>query len=117
LGAALVGGLVWGLLPFRGYFSILIAAGIGYGVGELIGLAVNRRRGPGLQVIAGVSVFISFLASRLFPSLFAQMGLGLLVPPQVILLLVYRILLGALMDPIAWITIAIGVLVGVSRLR
>ncbi|MDP2953373.1 MAG: hypothetical protein Q8O76_08680, partial [Chloroflexota bacterium] len=61
LGLGVAGGLVWGFLPFRGLFSFFIALGLGYGVGEIISLSVNRKRGVGLQVIAGLSVLISYV--------------------------------------------------------
>lgn len=115
--SALVGGTIWALLPLGGYFSFIVAAALGYGIGELIGLAVNRRRGPGLQSIAALSTILSFLVSRLFPILLSQVTLGVLAPPQMIFSLLYRILLAALMDPYAWIAVGIGVFVALSRLR
>jgi hypothetical protein len=69
---AIVGGLIWGVLGslsvFRFFiFNIVLAAGVGYAVGEVIGLSVNRKRGPKLAVIAGFAVAISYLVSILAP--------------------------------------------------
>jgi hypothetical protein len=70
LGTAVVCGLVWGLIqdfvPFF-YLSFIIAGGVGYAIGEVIGLAVNRKRGIGLAVIGGLAVVLSYLvASSIF---------------------------------------------------
>ena len=62
---AIGGGLLWFVaniifarIPF---LPSLVAIGIGYGTGELISLAVNRKRGTGLAVIAGASVLMALL--------------------------------------------------------
>ena len=56
MGVAVAAGFVWALIwravPFL-FLSLLIAAGIGYAIGKAISLATNRKRGPGLQAIAG----------------------------------------------------------------
>ena len=63
----IVGGLLWALftailggIPF---LPSLVAIGVGYGIGELVSLSVNRKRGTGLAWIAGCSVVIAFLIS------------------------------------------------------
>jgi hypothetical protein len=70
LGMAIVCGIVWGLIgliiPFF-YLNLLIAAGIGYAIGEVVGLSVNRKRGTRLAVVAGSSVVISYLVGILTP--------------------------------------------------
>jgi DNA-directed RNA polymerase subunit RPC12/RpoP len=70
LGVALVCGVVWGLIgtiiPFF-YLNLLVAAGIGYAIGEAVSFSVNRKRGLGLAVVAGGSVVISYLAGLLTP--------------------------------------------------
>ena len=65
--AAVVGGLLWaaftylfGVMPI---ISSLGAVAVGYGVGELISLSVNRKRGTGLAWIAGCGVMVAFLIS------------------------------------------------------
>jgi hypothetical protein len=66
--SAVVTGTVWGIiesyLPFR-FFSLIIAAGIGYLIGETISRSVNRKRGTTLAVIGVLSVVISFVVTYL----------------------------------------------------
>lgn len=59
------GGLLWALfhsiferVPF---LPSLAAIAVGYGLGELISLAVNRKRGKGLAWIAACSVALAFI--------------------------------------------------------
>ncbi len=69
MGVAIAAGFVWALIWNAIHFlflSLLIAAGIGYAIGEVISLATNRKRGPGLQAIAGISVVVSFAVYYLF---------------------------------------------------
>jgi len=72
--------------------NLILAAGAGYVIGELVSLSVNRKRGRGLAVVAGIAVVISYLTSVLSP-----WGLG------------FR-----LFDLLA---LALGIFVAVSRLR
>jgi len=69
LGMAIACGIVWGLVmnlvPFF-FLNLLLAAGIGYAIGEVIGRSVNRKRGKGLAAVAGTAVVISYLISTLF---------------------------------------------------
>jgi len=63
LGVAAVGGIAWGLIyDLFSYFYLylLLAAAVGYAIGELISLSVNRKRGLILQAIAGSSMVVSF---------------------------------------------------------
>ncbi len=72
VGAALVTaviiGLIWGFvsnyLPYI-FLNLLLAAGFGYAIGEVTGLAVNRKRGVWLAVIGGAAVAVSY-AVRIF---------------------------------------------------
>ncbi len=70
LGMAVVSGVIWGvvggLLPFF-YFNLLLGPGVGFAIGEVISISVNRKRGKGLAAIAGVAVVISYLVSILLP--------------------------------------------------
>jgi hypothetical protein len=63
--AAGVLGAVWGFIPFGGFFLFFITLVIGYLIGEAVSLSVNRKRGPGLQVIAGISMIISYAVRSL----------------------------------------------------
>jgi len=66
LGIAIVIGAVWGiiesLLPFR-FFTLIIGAGIGYAIGEVVSLAVNRKRGTVLAVIGSLGVVVSYIVT------------------------------------------------------
>ena len=65
LATAAVSGAIWPFIPLGGFFLFFIALVIGYVVGEGISLAVNRKRGPGLQIIAGISVVVSYVIRSL----------------------------------------------------
>lgn len=67
------GGVLWVLLDlalilFGAYSSVsgMLAIPFGYASGELISLAVNRKRSVLLSYIAGLVVIIAYLVSRLF---------------------------------------------------
>ena len=66
LGMAVVCGVVWGainhFIPFF-YLSLILAAGAGYAIGEVVSRSVNRKRGRGLAITAGVAVVISYLVN------------------------------------------------------
>ena len=68
LGMAIACGIVWGLIglmvPFF-YLNLLIAAGVGYAIGEVISRSVNRKRGTGLAIVGGIAVAISYVVSIL----------------------------------------------------
>ena len=70
LGMAIVCGLAWGavmgLVPFF-YLNLLLAPGVGYAIGEVMSLSVNRKRSTGLAVVAGIAMAISYLVSILCP--------------------------------------------------
>ena len=95
LGMAIVSGVVWGviesLIPFF-FLNLLLGAGVGYAIGEVVSLSVNRKRGKGLAVIGGIALGISYVVSILVP-----WGIG------------FRLL-----DLLA---IALGIFVAVTRLR
>jgi len=103
LGMAIVCGIVWGvvrgLVPFF-LLNLLLAAGAGYAIGEVVSLSVNRKRGTGLAAIAGIAVVISYLVSILFSILLPWgFSFGL-----------FRILFDLL-------ALALGIYIAVSRLR
>jgi hypothetical protein len=101
LGVAIVCGIVWGaigsVLHFF-YLNLLLAAGAGYVIGEVVSLSVNRKRGTGLAVIAGIAVVISYLVS-----IFIPWGAGFTFS---ILFLVINL-----------VALALGIFVAVTRLR
>ena len=95
-------GFIWGfiasLINFF-YLNLLLAAGAGYAIGEVVGLSVNRKRGLILAVIAGFAVAISYLVSIFSPwgYSFASLNVGRLI-----------------LDLAA---LALGIYIAVSRLR
>jgi len=60
-------GLAWGfILPGQyGLLGILIGAGLGYGIGESVSLATNRKLAPVLQVIAICGVVLAYIIRNL----------------------------------------------------
>jgi len=68
LAAAAVSGAIWPFIPLGGFLLFFIALVIGYVIAEAVSLAVNRKRGPGLQIIAGISVFVSYIVRSLIES-------------------------------------------------
>jgi hypothetical protein len=70
LGMAIVTGLGWGaLLGFLPFFflNLLLGLGVGYAVGEVVSLSVNRKRGSGLMAVAGLAVIVSYVISIFLP--------------------------------------------------
>jgi hypothetical protein len=103
LGMAIVCGAAWWLVRafvsftfFNLLLNLILAAGAGYAVGEVVSLSVNRKRGTGLAVIGGVAVVISYLVSILC-NLFINAGASF-----------------HLLDLLA---LALGIFVAVTRLR
>jgi len=93
LGLAIGFGILWGMAEqlSRFYISFLLAAGIGYAIGELISLSVNNKRGKSLAVIAGISVGVSYAVSVLSSSIVYIHPLGLLALALGIYIAVTRI--------------------------
>ena len=95
LGMGIVCGLVWGaigwVVPFFS-FNLLLAPAAGYAIGEVTSLSVNRKRGTGLAIAAGIALVISYLVGILCPWGFSFRFLDLLA-------------------------LALGVFVAISRLR
>ena len=76
---ALFGGILWGVvynalfgIPF---VSVLLAAGVGFGASELIGLSVNKKRGNSLAWVAGSAVGVAGLIQLVFFGPFTLFGL------------------------------------------
>jgi hypothetical protein len=67
--SAAVLGFIWPYIPLSGFLLFFIALAVGYIIGEAISLSVNRKRGPGLQVIAGVSVFVCYIVRCLIEAM------------------------------------------------
>lgn len=109
VGLGLVVGVGWHiiLVGFRflgGILSFFIALGVGYIMGELVSLAVNRKRGIGLQVLVGVGVFVAFL--------FSGMSFDLLfVSPTFAFATAARFLF----SPFTLLALAVAIYIGASR--
>jgi hypothetical protein len=70
LGMALVCGAAWALLAtFIHFFllNIVLGAAVGFAIGEVMSLAVNRKRGTGLAVTGGIAVVISYIIGIIVP--------------------------------------------------
>jgi len=100
---AIVCGIAWGVVRafvsltfFNLLLNLLLAAGVGYAIGEVVSLSVNRKRGTGLAAIGGAALVISYLVSIPF-NLFFDFGAGF-----------------HLLDLLA---LALGIFVAVMRLR
>jgi hypothetical protein len=63
LGAGVVLGIAWWLFNPLTYFffGVIVGLAVGYGVGELVSVATNRKAGPPLQAIAVGGVFVAYL--------------------------------------------------------
>ncbi len=62
-GAVALGlGVLWGLFPAYGFWIALL---LGFGGGEIVSTAANRRRGPELQTVAAGMVIGAFLIGYL----------------------------------------------------
>jgi hypothetical protein len=100
---AIVIGVVWGIiesqLPYR-FFTILIGMGIGYAIGEVVSLAVNRKRGTPLAVIGSLGVILCFVITIITDYFIS----GILV-------------LGAMRIVFTLLAIAIGGYIAFNRLR
>jgi hypothetical protein len=70
LGMAIACGAIWGLLanviPFF-LLNIVLGAAAGFAISEVMGLAVNRKRGTGLAVVGGMAVVISYIIGLVVP--------------------------------------------------
>ena len=65
IGVAVVCGILWyfirWFIPHIVFINLLVAAGIGYGIGQAMSYSVNRKRGLGLKIVAGICVLIAYV--------------------------------------------------------
>ncbi len=91
-----VAGVLWTLVPpFLGLFVFLLAAGLGYLMAEVVGRAANRKRGYGLQLIAGFGILFAYFVRN-----FILRGVPVLPG-----------------DLFGYIAVAVAILVAISPLR
>ena len=111
LGMSIACGIGWGLInslvPFF-YLNLLLAAGAGYVIGEVVSLSVNRKRGRGLATIAGAALVISYLLSII---LLRGLSLGLFG------ILLYFAAIGLFGILFGLVALVLGIYVAVNRLR
>ena len=96
---AVVCGIAWGIIEWvipLFSFNLLLAPAVGYAIGEVVGLSVNRKRGMGLAIVGGTAVAISYSITFLFSG-------GL---PTGLFNILYHLL-----------ALALGIFVAVTRLR
>jgi|WetSurMetagenome_2_1015567.scaffolds.fasta_scaffold115416_2 hypothetical protein len=108
LGMAIACGMAWGLIEWIvPFFSLglLLAPAAGYGIGEVIGLAINRKRGWGLATIAGVATAVCYIISLWLISVLSGVPFSGVLPVGVFVLPYHLIALG------------LGVFVAITRLR
>jgi hypothetical protein len=78
LGSALLGAVALLFIPSFGFLTLLLYAGFGYGVGEAVSLATNRKRATALAWIAaacaGAGALVAFVH---LPGLLAVVAVGL----------------------------------------
>lgn len=91
-------GAIWPFIPFGGFVWLIIAAGIGYAIGEIVSISVNKKRGPGLQAIAGISMVVSYLVRSLLDAPLAEFS-------------------SSLLNVYGLIALVLGIIIAVSRLR
>ena len=102
LATAAVAGAIWKFIPLGGFFLFFIALVVGYVIGEAVSLAANRKRGPGLQIIAGISVVVSYTVRSLIEALIESPHQGFL---------------HTFADVYGMIALIIGIIISVSLLR
>ena len=103
LGLAILLGFLWALIRWQVsffYLDLAIAAGSGYAIGELVSLSINRKRGRGLQGIAGGGVILGYIIGNI------RFFAGVIFLP-----------LSSLFSLWGLIGLFLGVVIAVSRLR
>jgi hypothetical protein len=86
-GVGVAGGLAWSLVLHLGLLVLLLAAGLGYLMGEAIGRATNRKRGYVLQVIAGFGLLLAYFVRNLLaygvpvliPDIYGYLAVGIAI--------------------------------------
>jgi len=100
--SASVLGTIWPFIPSLYILWLLIGVGIGYAIGEVVSFSVNRKRGLGLQAIAGTSMIASYIIRSLIESLVKTPHIGFL---------------DSFVDVYGLIALALGIVLAVSRVR
>ncbi len=96
LGVAVAFAMVWWAIwqvasGNLGYLALLIFVLMGYAIGELISLGVNRKRSPWLAAIAGSSTLIGFGLALSFHAIFSLSLYGLITLAAAIYIAISRL--------------------------
>ncbi|HJX37703.1 MAG TPA: B-box zinc finger protein [Anaerolineae bacterium] len=108
LGASLLTGVIAQLLPlfvpvfFLNFFMALAAGAF---VGEAISRVTRRKRGRGLQVVAGISVIVGSVGATVLVAMFRFGALAFLLVPA------------SLLNPYYWLYPVVAAAVAVMHLR
>ena len=113
VGVGVVVGLVWSSVP--GFFSLFIGPLVGYAVGESVSFSANRRRSLGLKLVAGIGVLLAFLVSRVADYLLFAFGALFSGAAGPLVALLTAAVVSTLASPFAWLAIALGVYIAVTR--
>lgn len=108
LGAALLAGVIAQILPFFipvFFLNFFMALAAGALVGEAASRVTGRKRGRGLQIVAGISVILGSVGATLLVSIVRFGELGLLLVPA------------SLLHPYYWLYPIVAAGVAVMRLR
>jgi len=112
-GAALGAVAGWGV-EFLGFFIIFAAVAYGSFAGEMMLRAAGRKRGIGMEIIAGASMFIGAIAGRLIVAAVVLSAPGQVRPPLGIFYVIADLVSPT---PIPVIALAVAVAAAVSRIR
>ena len=116
VGVGILAGLIWGVLPFRGFFVIIISGAIGYAVGEAVSLITNRRRSLGLKAVAVFGVAVAYVVGLMGVGFILFAASALTGTPGPFFALVLAAAANVLASPIAWLAIAAGGFMAVNRI-
>ncbi len=117
--AAVGFGLLWELVPVLAAFALFVMAVLGYVIGEAVSIGAGRRTSRRLRGIAMAAVFIGFVLARTgvpwLPWLPDLMFGAPSPPPLTLTAWSQAVLTQVLLSPIAWVVIAGGSFVAVTR--
>lgn len=116
LALAVAAGLVWSMVPFGGFFSFFLSPFAGYVIGEGMSRAANRRQSRVLKVLAGSNLLLAYVVKQGGVSLLVAGTLLLAGTPLPLISVLATAVLGTLFNPLAWLVVAIGAYVAVSRI-
>jgi hypothetical protein len=108
LGMALACGAAWGTIEWATPFfslNLLLAPGVGFAIGEVVSLSVNRKRGTGLATVGGLALAASYIFSLWLISLLSGISFYQALPLATFNIIYHLIAL------------AFGIFIAVSRLR